>query len=255
MESIINTVNSENLYSTSIQDELKKLSLFEREYIALKTHTMVQYYGEEVALVKKAEEDSVLKAAPLEFELELLNGLNVGCGDRIIHPSLLGVDIHKGKWSMGHGSQQEYTSFAHLLSWSSNLPFQPESIDYIVGLHILEHESDPIACVIKWLEILRPGGGIGLILPDWRYTWDARNDNHPWSHRWNPTPSLIKSIFNKYWSKYCLLENVDTYTYKLSFDVILRKHGVFKPFSSDLEQHQPTGAELFRSGKFLSDPL
>jgi predicted SAM-dependent methyltransferase len=245
------SITSANLYSNETQEILRALSLRQREEVALQTGTMVQYYGEEVALVKQAEESAALRAAPAGYDLNCLNGLNIGCGDRSIHPSLLGIDIHKGKWSMGHGSTQEYLSTAHFISLSSELPFKPGSIDYIVALHILEHESDPVGCVLKWLSILKPGGGLGLILPDWRYTWDARNDAHPWSHRWNPTPNLLKEMHQKYWSSHAALEHHDTIEYKLSFDVVLRKNGVFEPFNVNSNGSNPTGRQLFESGHFL----
>lgn len=40
-------------------------------------------------------QEAVLRAAP-HSQLELLNGLNVGVGSRQVHPSLIGIDAHRG---------------------------------------------------------------------------------------------------------------------------------------------------------------
>jgi len=84
---------------------------------------------------------------------------------------------------------------------------------------------------MHWLGILKPGGGIGVIVPDWRYTWDARHDNAPYGHKWNPSPDVVRKWYSDHWSKSCMLEAIDTYDFKLSFDFILRKPGTFRPFS------------------------
>ncbi len=41
------------------------------------------------------QQEAVLRAAP-HPQLELLNGLNVGVGSRQVHPSLIGIDAHRG---------------------------------------------------------------------------------------------------------------------------------------------------------------
>lgn len=240
------------LSEPDIQRALRQLTLEEREAVALITGTMVQYYGEEVTAVRAAEEQAALQAMPPGIAIERLNGVNIGCGDRPIHPSLLGVDAHKGEWALGDPSAGTFTSLAHLRGWARELPFKEESIDFIVALHVLEHEPDPIATVLHWLDVVKPGGGIGIIVPDWRYTWDARRDRHPWSHRWNPTPSLLETLYKRHWSHVATLEHLATYEYKLSFDVVLRKRGEFVPFDEHAMDHRPTGHDLHERGEFLS---
>ncbi len=75
---------------------LRQLSLEGREAVALATGTMVQYYCNEVAAVREAEETASLRSMPPGYAIEWLNGLNVGCGDRPIHSALLGIDAHRG---------------------------------------------------------------------------------------------------------------------------------------------------------------
>jgi predicted SAM-dependent methyltransferase len=253
MTAVNGAVTRENLHEPATQDLLRRLSLEDREAVALASGTMVQYYGEEVAAVREAEEVAALRAMPPGYAIEQLNGINVGCGDRRIHPALLGVDAHKGTWHFGGRHITSFTSLAHLRGWAGSLPFRPESIDFIVALHVLEHEADPVATVRHWLDVVKPGGGVGIVVPDWRYTWDARRDQHPWSHRWNPTPSLLRSLHARHWAEAATLEHVDTYPFRLSFDVVLRKHGTFTPFDEHAQDERPTGYQLHCQNAFLHE--
>ena len=246
-------VTRENLHEPHTQDLLRQLSLEGREAVALATGTMVQYYGNEVAAVREAEETASLRSMPPGYAIEWLNGLNVGCGDRPIHSALLGIDAHRGTWSLGGGAAASFTSLAHLRGWAGDLPFKPASLDFIVALHVLEHEPAPVATLLHWLDVVKPGGGVGIVVPDWRYTWDARNDRHPWSHRWNPTPDLLRSLHARHWSKVATLEHIDTIPFKQSFDVVLRKHGLFAEFDVHALEKSPTGYELHCRNAFVQE--
>ena len=228
---------------------LQQLSIEDRETIALTTGTMVQYYGDEVAAIQRAEEQAALKAAPPGFTLEELNGVNVGCGSRTVHSSLLNIDAHKGEWSLG--PRHHYTSLANLRAWAHELPFERNSIDFIVALHMLEHLPDPVAAVLHWLDVVKPGGGVGIVVPDWRYTWDARTDTNAWGHRWNPTPELIRELYDAHWKEAAELEALQSYPFKLSFDLTLRKRGEFRPFDCDAAAQIPSGWQLHQSGRFI----
>jgi predicted SAM-dependent methyltransferase len=248
-EYLINNLTPQNLSSEQMQQLLVLMPIKMREDIALKTHTMVHYYGEEVAIVRRDEEDSALRAAPPGYDLAMLNGVNVGCGDRKVNKYLLCTDAHGNDWEID--SNHTYSSFSQFKCWAQDLPFKENSIDYIIALHILEHLQNPMKVVIDWLSMVKPGGGIGLVLPDWRYTWDARKDNNYWSHRWNPTPKLLKEIYSSYWSEYADLEYINTYKWKISFDIVLRKKGEFVPYDVSMCEQIPTGKHLFDRGDFL----
>ncbi len=222
----------------------------DREALALATGTMVQYSGEEVAELRLAEETAVLRAQPHGHRLGDLNGLNVGCGDRLVHAALLGVDVREGAWGTGVDSPQSHVSRARVRAWPDDLPFRAASIDFIVALHVLVYDPDPVATVLHWLDIVKPGGGVGIVVPDWRYTWDARNDQHAWSHRWNPTPRLLRTLHERHWAAVADLEQIDTYPQRLSFDIVLRKKGTFVPLDKQQRAERPTGRELHESNRF-----
>ena len=36
------------------------------------------------------------------------------------------------------------------------------------SFHNLEHLADPVAAVLHYLDILKPGGGLGVVVPNWQ---------------------------------------------------------------------------------------
>jgi len=59
---------------------------------------------------------------------------------------------------------------------------EPESVDFIVANHFLEHCEDPIRTIETHLGKLRPGGILFYAVPDKRYTFDFRRPRTPLSH-------------------------------------------------------------------------
>ncbi len=50
---------------------------------------------------------------------------------------------------------------------------EPESLDFIVANHFIEHTEDPIGTIAAHLERLRGGGILFMAVPDKRYTFDS----------------------------------------------------------------------------------
>lgn len=223
-------------------EELSKLSRTEREQHSLKARKKVFYFKEEAIECRKTAEKAVLEAAPFH-DLSMLNGLNIGAGSRIISEYLIPIDLkrdHKNGVQLGS-----------LLAPMMPLPFKPNVIDYIISVHSLEHVPNPIETVCHWIDILKPGGGIGIILPDWRYCSDASKDNKTWGHKWNSEPKVMLDLFEKYWSKETELIQLDSYDFKISFDFVIRKKGNFQLFDSTKYLSDQTGHKMFLEGKFL----
>jgi predicted SAM-dependent methyltransferase len=44
--------------------------------------------------------------------------------------------------------------------------FQPNSVDDLYGGHIFEHVLDPIGALLRWFEVLKPGGSLTIAMPD-----------------------------------------------------------------------------------------
>lgn len=60
--------------------------------------------------------------------------------------------------------------------------FEPETVDFIVANHFLEHCEDPVRTITTHLGKLRPGGVLFYAVPDKRFTFDFRRPRTPLSH-------------------------------------------------------------------------
>lgn len=226
-----------------------------REEFALRTKTMVYYLPEEVEKIRLCEETAAMRAAPLGVGMNILNGLNIGCGDRWIHKSLIPVDImREAAEEDASGAHHAFLSSA-LLANPEDLPFKEQTVDFIVALHMLEHVSNPTEILNYWGTILKPGGGIGLILPDFRYTWNARGDFSTLGHKWNTSAEIFRALFERDLRDSFTIESIDTLPYKISFDVVLRKPGTFVPFNLSNVTSKHAGSELADMGQMISENL
>ena len=72
----------------------------------------------------------------------------------------------------------DYFGHAHALPVHSN------ALDYVATSHVLEHVANPIAALVEWHRVLRPGGLIYLVVPDRRFTWDHRRPPTDPEHMW-----------------------------------------------------------------------
>lgn len=224
-----------------------------REAFARKTKSMVLYLPDEARVIKKLEEDAALQAIPPGYDPKVLNGLNIGCGDRRISEYLTPVDIMREN-QLGETSGEHHAFLNDaLLANPEDLPFKPESIDYIVALHMLEHVSNPVEILRYWGSLLKAGGGIGLVLPDFEYTWDARNDASQFGHKWNANVGIFRGLYERHLKDQFVLEKIGTLSHKISFDVVLRKHGQFRPFKISNATSAHSGAELAHMGAMVSD--
>ncbi len=60
--------------------------------------------------------------------------------------------------------------------------FAPQSLDFIIANHFLEHCENPIRTIETHLGKLRPGGVLFYAVPDKRYTFDFRRPTTPLAH-------------------------------------------------------------------------
>jgi SAM-dependent methyltransferase len=60
--------------------------------------------------------------------------------------------------------------------------FEPNSQDFIIANHFLEHTQDPIGTVRRHLEVLRPGGVLYMAVPDRRFTFDKARPESDFAH-------------------------------------------------------------------------
>lgn len=55
----------------------------------------------------------------------------------------------------------------------SKLPFEKNSLDFILSSHVIEHFKNPIGVLISWMDIIKPGGYIVAIIPHKDRTFDS----------------------------------------------------------------------------------
>jgi SAM-dependent methyltransferase len=60
--------------------------------------------------------------------------------------------------------------------------FGDSSLDFVIANHLLEHLEDPIAALLEFERVLRPGGVVYLGLPDQRLTFDRGRELTSASH-------------------------------------------------------------------------
>ena len=76
--------------------------------------------------------------------------LNLGCGNKKVD-GFIGVDIKD----------------ADIVADIRDLPFEDESVDEIMAIHVCEHayQHEIVAMIREWLRVLKPNGMMALELP------------------------------------------------------------------------------------------
>lgn len=124
------------------------------------------------------------------------NGLDIGCGkDPVIEM------CDKWDYDLGNGDAQVMEGVAN------------ESYDWVYSSHCLEHLVDPKAGLLRWWELVRPGGKLIVVVPDEdlyeQGIWPSIfNVDHKWTFRllgddsWSPVSvrfdQLIMDIPNSH---------------------------------------------------------
>ncbi len=125
-------------------------------------------------------------------------GIDVGCGPHKIHPKAIGIDIApKGTKFMPPGRKDIPDRLGGLVCQADIqargddlFMFKDNELDYVVSSHNLEHYQDTIKTLKEWKRVLKPGGILGVILPD-----DTRGDSmHALGHKHSFTPESFKNL-------------------------------------------------------------
>lgn len=98
-------------------------------------------------------------------------GAELGAGGkpvRGLEPPAIQVDCFKS-----FGSD---TCTADFYGHACALPFHDHSLDYVIASHVLEHVANPVAALIEWYRVMRPGGIIYLVVPNRRSAWDRTRE-------------------------------------------------------------------------------
>ncbi|MBI4667222.1 MAG: class I SAM-dependent methyltransferase [Nitrospinae bacterium] len=94
-------------------------------------------------------------------------GIDVGCGGNKTCPEAIGVDLTPGGAKGAHGGQKSVTSSADVVASGDYLPmFGGGELDYVIARHNLEHYKDHVKALKEWVRVLKPGGLLGVAVPD-----------------------------------------------------------------------------------------
>ena len=104
--------------------------------------------------------------------------LNLGCGPYKMK-NFVNIDIDKDRKP-------------DIIADVTNLPYKPGTVDEIYAGHLLEHFDwrDGERALGHWVSLLRPGGKIGITVPDYDYLCR--------SYLTNPTPERLREFNDKY---------------------------------------------------------
>ena len=71
----------------------------------------------------------------------------------------------------------------HIFRDASDLSSIPDqSYDFVLSCHNLEHLANPVKALMEWKRVTRPRGGLILVLPHYRRTFDHRRAPTPIEH-------------------------------------------------------------------------
>ena len=95
--------------------------------------------------------------------------LDLGCGGAKIHPKTIGVDI-RPSGNVGVGVNLDHPSVSDITAEVSDLAMlKDRSVDAICARHIVEHLIDIPKALKEWKRVLKPGGKLVIISPDYRH--------------------------------------------------------------------------------------
>ena len=117
---------------------------------------------------------SGLEIGALHLPMVLPAGVSVRYVDRMSVPDLR---VHYPELDGQDLAPVDVVDDGELLS-----TIEPESVDFIVANHFLEHCEDPIRTIETHLGKLRSGGILFYAVPDKRYTFDFRRPRTPLGH-------------------------------------------------------------------------
>jgi SAM-dependent methyltransferase len=117
-------------------------------------------------------------------------GVELGPGPR---PQIFpgeGVDVsfveqtHPDQWASLYGGSSQVTfdpalAGRYVVGNANEIPAGPESLDFIFSSHVFEHLANPLGHLELWSRLLKPGGKIVMIVPDYIGSKDFLMDETP----------------------------------------------------------------------------
>ena len=104
------------------------------------------------------------------------------------------------------------------------------SYDFVLSSHNLEHFANPVKALYEWKRVIRPGGGLIVLLPDYRRTFDHQ--------RW---PTTVDHMFED-WQKNTAEDDLS------HLPEILQKHDLgLDPLAGSLDQFRARSLDNYNN--------
>ena len=105
-------------------------------------------------------------------------GLDIGCNEQKITSNCIGVDIDSGVCPDIVADMNDSQALGH--DW-----------DFIVASHVLEHAYNTIQTLTIWMNALKLGGTLGVIVPHGEYTQSKTLGDASLTHQQLFTPKTL----------------------------------------------------------------
>ncbi len=82
-------------------------------------------------------------------------------------------------------------------------PLADASLDVVVASHVIEHVANPIAALVEFQRVLRPGGRLVLIVPDREHTFDWVREPTSFAHLWEEYRGGTTEVSTAHITEFC----------------------------------------------------
>ena len=139
--------------------------------------------------------------------------LHVGCGEKPI-PWAVNIDPNpsRARWI-------DYAYDVH------DLPFADETFDSVVSSHVLPSLEDVDRAMAQMIRVLKVGGHMAHVIPDWRYAPRRCDPRHDWQFQrqgWHGAEDFCPFV-ERFSDRLYVVELADFEQFKWSFRVIAER--------------------------------
>ncbi len=120
-----------------------------------------------------------------------LNGIEIGASEQnsfhLTNPDVCKIigGYANVDFSANQGDKWQKKKFksaiVNIVASGDNLPFNDNSLDYVLSSHVIEHFFDPIKTIKEWLRVIKKDGYIFIIVPHKDRTFDRNREPTPLS--------------------------------------------------------------------------
>ena len=106
---------------------------------------------------------------------------------------------------------------------SEELPFRDETLDFIVGSHVIEHIEDPVNAIEEWFKKIKVGGMLLLIVPHKQFIPNRGTPEGDPTHVADYLPEDFGKIVLEKLQTKCEILSFNKINNNWSFDCFLKK--------------------------------